>query len=578
MKDFFQENDFPDSPPQPNGSNIVIANDRPYKIGGSSVSLPAHERRINYLSEIIPISKQTNMEDMTMTSENADQNPWSSISPLSAVFVIMMSLALGAYLCSAIYDPDGFWHLALGILAENKTLLTQTSWLAQPLRGPHFFQTSWLFDYALAKVYASDNFASLAMLKAGFHSLGVLLLTFVFVRRSGSLPLGLGVSVITSIGIYTDSPFTPEILAYPLLAVLIELAYTISERGLRTWNLLSFALVSVVLANISELSLVLPFFLPILAANDQKQGLRRSPKSLLVLSVLSLLSLCLTPNFGAQIWPCLLGALSQMLSEVTLQTHLFSIYFYPSAIMLLLAATIVLLLSRKLGSLSRGEAMLVLLLACLCLASREYAKVSLIYFAFLNAKILGEARSDSSDLGLHHAIANLHINLKTLPYPGMCFLCAVFWILNVNSLRLEPVESLVLPGSASSYLASEAKGAVLLNPPEVGGFLLYRFAESGQLSGPLLTADPSLRQSAPRMLAELAQVKDLKGHWRELLLELKADFVLCRNFDPIAALLQISPEWELVHAPDLSLWNQSAPAWIVFRKKKQQTNVEDGQK
>lgn len=336
--------------------------------------------------------------------------------------------------------------------------------------------------------------------------------------------------------------------------------------------------------------------LSILSANLCNVGLWAGIAGLIVISerkrgLIFLLTVVLgglfTPYFGVQMLSGALSGLNTLATFSLLQLQPGTIYHFPISFMLVLWVLLAMFWHYQPQTIRRGAMLVAVGTTLLAFAWRELAPYALIVLALSLATVWEDASKDgvTAELGkIAEGIRRLAAKLGAVPSIGVTWLALCFTIVNVAHLFNVPVAEFLLPMSAVNAVLEDKSGRPVFHSPDVGGYLIYRFAnEQGEPStdahgGPQrkVLFDERVFEFDSTLGARLFRVRQSGAGLSSILPRFGSNEVLCHRFDSLCALLLQDGSWQRIFPPvpsETAGVNAEIPDnpvgydWEIFRRR-----------
>jgi hypothetical protein len=348
--------------------------------------------------------------------------------------------------------------------------------------------------------------------------------------------------------------------------------------------LLLYFLVTLLWSNVHSSVLLLPFILASVAVTAPVALFASRFWLTFRFIVLWLLALFVSPYFGLQVFSGAALWVNEFSVGVLLQKQGGSVFHWDFSLLLVLLGVLVLLAVERRVFPRKGETLPLVVFSIVSLVSRTAVPWALVMCGYAVASQWGRqvlesdpaalrdgsesktpkpkkgAKASSSETkeGFVEGISALSRVFCRLPSPGLEFLLGCIIIVNVVNYSKLPAGLGLLPLKEADYILDKNLKGPILNHPDVGGFLQWRFGtrkDEAESSAPLTTQEPEVRPAAdhrtvginPRFGAEILRLYKLDIGWENTLYSYQPRVALVRTIDPLYQILIRLPQWHLVH-------------------------------
>lgn len=518
-------------------------------------------------------------------TESSSPNPY--ISLFKRLFILS---AVATYLSAPVFESRTFFDLTVGDWIKSHKQVPRVDLWTLVGEGHSWQSPGWLYQLSLSLIREAFPHSGLLVAKLTVFFLLYLALSFVLRRLTKDTFFATSLAVIVGSGIGTGIAYGHEFVGFIFFALLLGLAFqteatctplvrtpmapTPMTRGF--W--LKLFLLSAVSANLCNLGLWAGVAGLVVISERKRGGM------FLLMVVLGGL---FTPYFGVQMLSGALSGMNTLATYSLLQLQPGTIYHFPISFMLVLWVLLAMFWHYQPQTLHRGAMLAAVGTTLLAFAWRDLAPYALIVLALTLAMVWEEAsrNRDKAELGkIAEGIRRLAIKLGALPSVGVTWLALCVTIVNVVHLFNIPVAEFMLPVSAVNAVLEDESGRPVFHSPDVGGYLIYRFAnEQGEPStaahgGPQrkVLFDERVFEFDSALGAQLIRMRQSGAGFSSILPRFGSNEVLCHRFDSLCAHLLQDGSWQRIFPPaklettgvDTEIPdNPVAYDWEIFRRR-----------
>lgn len=459
--------------------------------------------------------------------------------PWHAIVWFVAAVAIGAYICPPIRDPDLGWHVVAGrwILA-NRALPSVDYWNLYGAGNP-WTAYSWSNEIVYAVFDAWRGMEGLFILQLLLAILTVLSFFYFLGRLAGDWFLGALIGSAAAAATYAQFGLRPQTVVWIFLLAVISAADDIAREGFTRKRGLLLAAVMSLWAN-THITTAIG-----LAAIGAWLFDHRRPQILARPLLWAFAGTLLTPYLGYE-WVIFFSKTSHPISHSMIaEFGPATILEYATGLLLLLLALLAAFLFDKPKGTTPGRVG-----ACVVLTIGALAVVKFLPFAALFAAAVicqmwrDVGGAEGPGLGyLGEAISKLREGLLKVSGFGLAFVFAALAVVNIRDRWRTPVDKRIVAVEAVDYIEREALDRPLLNSFGEGGYLMYRFADAAGNLDRKVTIDGRTNVNPPEISEAHAAAFQGNRNWRGYLEMTRPETVLWKNRSPFVSLLEATGEW-----------------------------------
>lgn len=486
------------------------------------------------------------------------------------LFMAVLAATYGFWGQNMLVDSDIGWHIRNGehILATHS--VPQVDYFSYTMTGRPWFAWEWLYDAIIAVVHSFAGLNGVALFGAFIFALTFALLFRFTLKSSGSLPVALGLTLLSLPAASIHLLGRPHLVTWPFTALWFEQLDSF-QRGQRK-RLLALPFLMLLWANLHGgfllgVALVALF----LAANlwtrftaSCRQCRVRASQRLLHLSMvlsLSLVATLITP-YGYRLHIHLRAYLGDRYLMDTISEFLspnFHLLQVQAFALLLIVTLLALALNR---SQARGVDLLIIAFSTWAgLYASRNVPIASILLSLAIAPILGAAARDMKDwrdiaVGLRRLggtvddfsarMGAIELRLKAHVLPAIVVALLVInpsgrGVFSQRGMSLHFDEKL-MPVQAAEFMAEHDIRSHFYSPDIWGGYLIYRLYPNVQM----MVDDRHDFYGAAFVKDHLTMLNVGRG-WRSLLDTKQVNWVVVPLDSPLANTLAVVDDWKAVH-------------------------------
>ena len=499
----------------------------------------------------------------------------SSRSPLATAVRAVILAAVGSYFCQPIFDSAIWGAMARGEwISLHHAVPAQDYWTLAG-QGWGWSCDSWLFDLLCAEMFRVLGFHGLILVELLSVLLFVGIAAWSFSARAANAFLGTGLALLAALGIFSSHTFGAEFFALSFFLLLLELTLRFAVRPqFSTW--LPLAAAAVLYANMhsSFLPAVMVGYIILQGHSTLPPAARRRCGLLYAMVFLALLG---TPYFGTQLGSWMRGYAQAFAGRMSGGEEAATIYHYDFGAVFLLLFLYAAVMVKDNRAMPRSSGVLILFAAVGALSFRPLMPFALVLMPFLLAGVWPRFSREASSDGAT-ALAQLEAKLAQVSPIGVLWLALCLFIVNVYKLWEQPVMPVLLPEKAvEAYLAAGAPMPIL-HDPSIGGYLEFRFLHDPRGQGAKPAWDERVSLFDPRLAFLARHFTKLGLGWEQVFLLGRPAAVLCREIDPLAAVLLRDSQWKVAYRTEVQVpkddpdsarraaLQQKLLGWVLFVK------------
>ncbi len=453
-------------------------------------------------------------------------------------------LALVAYICGPVGDPDLWWHIVVGdwILAHGR-LPVQDHWNLFG-RGEAWMAYSWSNEIVYALVDRLAGVEGLYFAKLFLSVALALSLGFVYSKVSKSWFLGLCLALFAFASTHGHLTLRPQTFTWILFIWLLYLAHLFSKNGLN-WRVALFTFLTFCLWANTHITTALGLIALAFFIAFERQSLREK----LLLLLIAVLGTFLTPYFGAE-WIVFFTKSSHPLAFSSIaEFKPANILQFSTGFLVLSTAFLVSLYVQERRAFSTMHLALTLCFVGASLAVIKFLPLAVLLICFLIALAWGKCREAGRDFGnLEEGVCRLEKLIDRFPREGLCFVLLVLAFLYARHTAQTPLAESHVPSHAMDFFIEQKLPHPLLNDFGRGGYIMYRLSDDeGNLKYPVPIDGRT--NVTPEEVFEKFQ-RSFFGHfgWQEFIDLVDPKTILWPLESPLSPLLLSTGNWCVVYA------------------------------
>ncbi len=449
---------------------------------------------------------------------------------------ITLVLAVAAYICGPLDDPDLWWHITIGRWIWAHGAVPHVDYWTHFGQGQPWRAYSWSIEVIFALVERSFGLGGLMILKIAMTAMLALSAQYVFVKISRSLGFGSLLAVLYTVSCFNHITLRPQTFIWMLFIWVLYWAERISVSGVSRPRLLALGALMCLWANIhisAVLGLSLIFFWIL------KPGRLRDALSA---TVAGFAGTIFTPYFGGE-WltffstsshPFSFSAISEFQPATILQ--------YSTAFPLILVVTLVSSLVARAPSPPIPRWFLSGAFLIGGLAILKFEPFAMVILSGLCASIWADT-ADKKSLALFEGVERLIALIERIPREGLSFVFLSLAVVYLRGPLNNPLNDDVTPVSALDFIEKHDLPFPLLNPFGQGGYVMYRFSNpSGEVAHL-----PSIDGRTNLISADLWKMhgETLQGvyGWEKYIEAVQPKTILWKTESPLTSILRNNSQW-----------------------------------
>ncbi len=464
------------------------------------------------------------------------------------IIELFIVLLLGSYLCSSVYAPEVFGHLAIGrwINAQLKAPAVDLWTVAG--QGQDIRSGVWLFESIVSFCETAAGEQGLLILKLLLFTAFVAVCARAFSVRSANRFFGVSSAIVVSCGVLLGMCLTAQLAGCVFFCLSLEIFYRARCKRLKAKNYLLLALFGCFYTNIHTSAVGALLVMLCLGACGERTSEYaadgRSSGCALFLAVFALTQL-ITPYAGRQTLTALLSFTSSLSMEGSLPSSAATVFYYPAAFMAILWMLIAYFWHCHPENMRSREFVVLMLLSLLGLAWKEYIPYALIFSGFVVSSLWGRAGGQGfGNLGT--ALAKLKTQLERLPATGILWVIFCLIFINVYALIKQPVATAFLPQREVDFLLEKRLPFPVLHEAAIGPYLVYRFTDAAGYPREQALWTPQVLAVNPDLSRIETSIRSIQGEWQKAFELFNPGTVLCRRQSALYELLLRDSSWKLV--------------------------------
>ncbi|MCB0309698.1 MAG: hypothetical protein KDD42_00605 [Bdellovibrionales bacterium] len=454
------------------------------------------------------------------------------------VLWLSVLVAVAAYICGPVMDPDLWWHITVGRwIVAHHTIPSSDLWnlfaAGMPWRA-----YSWSNEvvFALVDSYLGDRgllllkFAlALALAGSLFYCLSKLSQDWFF----GSL-----LGIFSTTACYNHFTLRPQSLVWIFFIWLIFVSERIVQNGFSARRVATLLLIMCFWANthITTILGIAICMIWLFQRNDWKRAIWGG--------LICVCGTLITPYYGGE-WLTFFSKTGHPFA------HQAIVEFQPAHIMQHSTGFWV-IIAVFLGAVVHDRPKLLpfpMLAAAAAfslagLAIVKFLPIAVILLAALVAVSWSQLEGKQAGLkNIIEAIDRLRERALSLPLEGLAFVFLCIAAVNFFPLWSHPINRAVVPVSALDFLMEKSLPFPLLNDFGRGGYVMYRLSDSkGELQHKV-TIDGRTNVNPPEVWEKSQASFRGRQNWREYIDMTKANSILWPSESPLTAILKATGEW-----------------------------------
>lgn len=445
-------------------------------------------------------------------------------------------MAVAAYICGPLDDPDLWWHITIGRwIIAHRTVPHVDYWTlfgqGQPWRA-----YSWSLEILFALVDRFYGIRGLLVFKILMTAALAFSAQYVLVKISRSLGFGSLLAAVYTVSCFNHITLRPQTFIWMLFIWVLYTAHQISAEGASRSRLLRLAVIMCLWANIhisAVLGLALIFMW--IASPGHLRGA-------LTATGAAFAGTLFTPYFGGE-WLTFFSTSSHPFSfSAIAEFQPATILQYSTVFPLLL---VVVLLSAIVGRAPVPPLPRWLLAGLFLiggLAVLKFIPFAMAILAAMAASIWGSMEQRGA-LPLFEGIERLIAQVERIPSEGLSFVLIALAIVYLSKPFGNPLNNDVTPVTAIDFIEKHALPFPLLNPFGQGGYVMYRFSDSNGAVSHL----PSIDGRTNLISSELWKMHGdaLQGvyGWEKYIEAVKPQTILWKAESPLTSILRNNSQW-----------------------------------
>lgn len=472
-------------------------------------------------------------------------------------------VALGAYLCGYLSDPEIFQRIVVGNwIFFHKTLPTTYLW-SLASKDIAWLDSSWLFNLGLSLIETNFHWQGISLTKAALSILFVFFLAdFLVLILKDFFVSGL-ISTIVAVGVLENITLSPELFVICFLPLLFNFVRKYLAGDKKGGWLFAFFLLSLVLANIHFAFIFIGLGIIILLLPKAN-----SKKDVFYLLLAVFLSVALSP-YGFKIWPWIYQLTSKNLSYYFVTQELVANIFEYPFVCLILLWVMVLIFLYSLQNIKDYfcEVIFLTALTILSCAFKTIIPFSLVALSYLLANLWKDAADKETLIPLQIFFSSFGKKLAKLSDLGAVFLLFSVAFVNIENLRRIASVTILFPEAEMDYILEKKLPLPLWHQSVIAPYLIYRFANEKGEPRELVRIDKTAILNNPQLIRE-----EFHKMWRKGFAENPPKTALVHYYSPLYDALIQDPKWKLVWQNDKEVSSQGQEteeevpfyAWAIF--------------
>jgi hypothetical protein len=459
---------------------------------------------------------------------------------MRALLWFIVIINSGLYICTAVKDPDLWWHITVGRwIVANRTVPVVDYWTmfgsGQPWRA-----YSWPVEILFAAIEAWWGAYGLLVLQMFF---GIALAAFVcwgLSRIAADYFFGTLIGVYATVATFSHFTLRPQVLVWIYFILLIVTADTVERRGLTTKLKLTFLGIMCLWANTHISSA-----LGIVAVGAWLYGTRPLKE------VVAAVACCLA---GTLITPYLGGEWGMFFQTVSHPFSFQSVYeFKPANIAQFVTGFLVLELAVLAAFFHKNPRLFdlpKLLLTGLFviggLTVIKFMPFALIVVTAVLALFWRRAHQSGVTDDLLTGFDHLRTVFTKINGWGLVFLLGVLAVVRADALWAVPIDRVVTPVAAVDFLLQKRLPFPVLNPFGSGGYLMYRLSDSKGNVSHKVAIDGRTNIISEELWGSFYVALNGRIGWQRFIEKVQPNTILWKWESPLTPILQEGGKWCLL--------------------------------
>ncbi|MCO6430308.1 MAG: hypothetical protein J5J00_05555 [Deltaproteobacteria bacterium] len=454
---------------------------------------------------------------------------------------LSFTVAIAAYLCQPIVDPDLFWHIVSGrwILA-NAALPVSDHWnmfgYGQPWRA-----YSWLSEIPFALLERIGGFTALFLFKFVVIFALTASLFYICGWFAGNFYVGALFGLIGTAACFNHMTLRPQLLVWILFAWLVLQSEIIAKRGARPATLLPIAGTMCLWANLHITTIlgVALVFCWIASKGEMRIAFAAAFSAFV--------GTLLTPYLGGE-WITFISKTSHPFQHASIaEFQPASILQYSTAFPIIILAMLFIFFHLRPRTIEPAKYLYLGAIMFAAFAIVKFMPFACIFGVILLSAFWGREQGHTRTLGnLAEGIARLQALVSAIPVQGLTFLLICWTIVSLYQKLQAPLNKEVVPAAAFDFFIEKKLPLPVLLPFGNGGYAMYRFSdERGELPSERhrVPIDGRTNVTPPEIDEKFQKAFFGKSGWREFFEAVNPESVVWKNESPLVAILLNGTEW-----------------------------------